>query len=548
MTSPKAGVYAKRARIVWLVAVIIVAAAIYIPSLHGDFLLDDSELIVKNPVSQRLSSLPRAFSTYFLYGFDKTDLLYYRPLITVSYQINNALSYHDPIACKVTNLLLNVLMGAAVFLFVNALTRKTTLAGATALAFVALPCHAETVAWISGRTDMIAGLFMIAGFMAFLANYRKRPAFDWRLALLTSLMFACSLFSKEIGLMLPVLIAIYLFTLGDSIKRDEFLKWIPVFVIPIVLYIVCRRLVLGVTVDGQMGYLLKERLSRVGYLYAKYLRMLFIPREARPIYDSMRTDVVAPIIKISAWLIPAGLVAFSIWARKRLPVPAFGAAWIFAMLLPVVDILPVHGLVITERFAYLPSIGSSLILGWLFSHLIRLRPKALKTLPFGVGLLGAGFVMYCAALSISGSQAYASNLDWAKWVWTNKPKVKIMRITASSFLQDAGYRKEAAEELEAAVDLGWNSISKAHTADWKYKLGLVYVQYDDYARAARTFRGAVRLDPKRADIWLTLAKADSALGRYSDAVNAYEKANALHPLAAADLAGLAKARKNSKGL
>ena len=548
MTSPKAGVYAKRARVVWLVAIIVVAAAIYVPSLHGDFLLDDNELIVKNPISQSLSSLPKAFCTYFLYGFDKTDALYYRPLVTISYQINNALAYHDPVACKATNLLLNALMGVAVFLLAQTLTKKTTIAGATALAFTVLPCHAETVAWISGRTDIIAGLFMIAGFMAFVANYRRRPAFDWRLALLTSLLFTCSLFSKEIGLMLPVLIGVYVFTLGDSMKRDEFVKWVPVFVIPIVLYMVCRRLALGVAVDGQMTYLLKERMSRVGYLYAKYLRMLFVPQEARPVYDSMRTEVIAPIIKISSFLAPAGLIAASVWARKRLPLLAFGTGWMFVMLLPVVDIVPVRGLVIAERFAYLPSIGSALIIGWLFSRLITLRPKGLKTLPAGVGLLGAGFIMYCAALSVSGSQAYASNLDWAKWVHGNEPRVKLMRISASTFLQEAGYRKEAAEELEAAVDLGWNTVSKAHTADWKYKLGQVYVQYEDYARAARTFNDAVRLDPKRADIWLTLARVNKALGRYPDAVNAYEKADALHPLASADRADLATARRNSGGM
>lgn len=543
MTVAKAGVYAKRAQIAWLVAIVVVAAAIYIPSLFGKFLRDDNELIIRNPASQSLSNLPKAFSTYFLYGFRDTEKLYYRPLITLSFQINNSLAHHNPFSCRLTNLLLNLLMGVGVFLLAKALTKKTTLAGAAALAFVVMPCHTESVAWISGRTDVIAALFMVAAFLLFLRCYSRRPEFDWRLAALASLMFACALFSKEMAMTLPLLIGVYVLTLGASMKRSELLKWLPAVVIPIALYMVCRRLALGAVGDDlQMGYLLKERMSRVAFVYAEYLRMMFVPQEARPVYDDQRTTALAPIILSSVWLVLAGLTAFAIWARKRAPILAFSVGWLLVSLLPVADIVPMRAGVIGERFAYLPSIGAALILGWLFSGLVTLRPKSLTTLPFIVGILGAAFAMYCGAVTVSGCQAYSSNLNWAWWVHANKPRASYMRLNAAGYLQKAGYSKEAAEEFEASLDIGDDGLSKAGTADLKYKLGLYYVRHDDFDKAARAFADAVRLDPKRSDIWLSLAKANVTLERYQKAVEAYERADALRPLGPADRADFAKAR------
>lgn len=535
----------KRAQTLWLAAIVIVAAAVYIPSLHGGFVLDDRELIVLNPASQSLSDLPKAFTSYFLFGFDKTDSLYYRPLVTVSYQLNNTLSLHDPFACRLTNLFLNCLMGALVFVFAKALTGNTKLAGSAGLAFVVLPSHSETVSWIAGRTDIIAGIFMLAGFLAFLANYRKRPRFDWRLASLASLMFGCALFSKENALLLPVLAGVYVLTLGDSMKREEVTKWLPAVVIPVVAYWACRRLALGVTLDAQMGYLLNERLSRIGFVYARYLGMLFLPQETRPVYDGLRTEVIAPLVKAVAWLAPAGLVAISIWARKRVPILAFGAAWVFVTLLPVADIVPVRGLVIAERFVYLPTIGSALALGWLFSRLRELRPAKLRTLPIGVGLVGAAYVMYCGALTITGSQCYESNLAWAKWVAAHQPKLKMIRMTASSFLAEAGYQQEAAQELEAAVDLGWRGVSNAHKAQWKRKLASTYVRLGNYDRAARSLNDAVRFAPRSGEAWRDLARVDLALKRYSESIAAYERADRLHALRPADYQDLAEAKKQA---
>jgi hypothetical protein len=538
----------RREQIAWLAAIVVVAALIYIPSLHGGFLLDDRELIILNPASQGLSDLPKAFTTYFLFGFDKTDLLYYRPLITVSYELNNALSLHDPFACRLTNLLLNCLMGALVFVFAKSLAGNTALAGSAGLAFVVLPSHSETVSWIAGRTDIIAGIFMLAGFLAFLANYRKRPRFDWRLAALASLMFGCGLFAKENALLLPVLAGVYVLTVGDSMKREEVVKWLPAVVVPVVAYWACRRVALGGTLDAQMGYLLGERLSRVGFVYAKYLRMLFLPQDTRPVYDGLRTEVIAPVVKAVAWLVPAGLVAISIWARKRLPILAFGAGWVFVTLLPVADIVPVRGLVIAERFVYLPTIGSALALGWLYCRLRRLRPDKVRTLPIAVGLVGAAYVMYCGALSITGSQYYQSNLAWAKWVAAHQPKLKLIRMTASSFLEEAGYEHEAAQELEAAVDLGWRGVSNAHKAQWKRKLAMTYVRLGDYTRAARSLGDAVRFSPRSGEAWRDLARVYLALKRYPESIGAYERADRLHALGPADYRDLAEARKQAAAI
>jgi tetratricopeptide (TPR) repeat protein len=118
-------------------------------------------------------------------------------------------------------------------------------------------------------------------------------------------------------------------------------------------------------------------------------------------------------------------------------------------------------------------------------------------------------------------------------------------MTASSFLAEAGCQQEAAQELEAAVDLGWRGVSNAHKAQWKRKLASTYVRLGNYDRAARSLNDAVRFAPRSGEAWRDLARVDLALKRYSESIAAYERADRLHALRPADYQDLAEAKKQA---
>lgn len=532
--------------ILWILGTVIAAVIPYLPQLRGKFVLDDLQLIVMDPASQSLSHFFEAFSKPFLYGFDKGDALYYRPLITISYQINNMLAKHSACGCRITNMILYAICSMLVVVLLWRLTGNTTIAGVGGIAFAVLPSHAESVSWISGRTDIMVFIFAAGSFLAFLAHQHLRPKFDWKLAIVCSFLFTCALFCKENALVLPVLLALYVWIFGSPLKREEVLKWLVLLVLPIIIYAVLRRQAMDVPFDSQLSYFFKERMLRIGTVYANYLRMMFIPRLVHPVYDALRTGTHATLPILAAWIAPVGLLAVSIWARRRAPIAAFGAGWIFINLLPVADIVPLHGLIIVERVVFLASVGSSLLIGWIVCKAYEYRPKRFQVIPLIVVILTAAYLLYSGALALCSSRYYESNLDWALRVAETKPKLKLSRITAGEFLAQAGYVKEAAEQFDAVIDLGVPGARETDVSVWKCKLGLTYARCGDVTLACKTFAEATSADPYNPQAWCYLGRAKLKMGKFAEATKAYERAFAIVKPDARDLYDSATAYKGAR--
>lgn len=96
---------------------------------------------------------------------------YYRPLVTVSLLADAAIWGSRPFGYHLTVLALHALSCGLVFLLANLLYgegaggsgRRPVMIGtlAATLVFVLHPVHAEAVAWISGRADILASLFTV---------------------------------------------------------------------------------------------------------------------------------------------------------------------------------------------------------------------------------------------------------------------------------------------------------------------------------------------------------------------------------------------------
>lgn len=549
---PKITKQNNRAIFLWLAIITIAAIVPYILSLDGGFALDDCDLIVKDTLAHSLTRFHETFCNDFLRGFLGDDIVYYRPLVTISYQANYTFFGPNPLAFRLTNILLNLLVAFMIFVLARRFTKSLFAAGVASVVFCVLPSHAESVAWISGRTDVMSCLFMLGSFLAFIANYHLRPRFSWPLALLCTILFSCALLSKENALVLPVLFAGYVWIFGDSIKRKELLKWVLVLLPPLIVWLVLRKLVVGVTLDNHLFFKLQERVLGVGIAYLAYLRMLFIPQGVCLVYDVFPIGVKYPIIALAAWLAPVGLIVLSVWARKREPIISFGAFWIFITLLPVSNILPTSGPLPSERFVYLASVGSSLILGWLAWRMYEFRPKSMSTWHIIAAVIICWYVILSALFAAQGGEYYTSNLNWARGVAATNTRFVIFRSAAARHLADAGYFKEAVSEFEAALDLDSDEpsdyVSLARINRWmgkksraenillyarkaleadagvEYELGIVYADSGKLELAADAFENAVQIKPKFLHAWRNLGKVNLKLNRYNDAFDAYSQA------------------------
>ena len=186
------------------------AFVVFLPSLLGGYVFDDVLLIQENEYAHGLSYLLRGFGTHLWdvasYGTDVTDLRYYRPLVTGSYVLNwvvsggTAWSFH----------LFNVACHAAATLLATRLATRFTgnrlLGFAIGLLFALHSCRAETVIWISGRTDLLMVLFALLGADVASSAVRAQGARAFVLGALAVACGALAILSKEGGVVAPLLL------------------------------------------------------------------------------------------------------------------------------------------------------------------------------------------------------------------------------------------------------------------------------------------------------------------------------------------------------
>lgn len=528
--------------VIWLCVSVALAIIPYISSLSGDFVLDDRELIVNSPIAHSLANAGSAFTHHFLYGYLNTESLYYRPLVTISYQVNYAISGLNPNAFRVTNLLLNAIIVILVFLLARRLTGSIHAAGAGAVAFAVLPSHVESVAWISGRTDILACLFMLGSFMAFTAGYNSRSKFSWGLMAACSVLFGCALFSKESAIIFPLLLVAYVWIFHVRASRSNSVKWLFAVIIPIAIYIAFRHSVLGSNLDSQGNYFFKERLFRAGSVYATYLRMLFIPGDLRVFYGDLGIGGNT-VRDMAAWAAPLGLIVLPFLARKRFPILAFGTAWVLISLIPASGAPFGMALVPGDRLVYMASVGSSVAFGWLIWKACQFRPSGIVWFPTALAILAVSYAICSVAFTYFGSQYYRTNLTWARRIAEVKPPHQALRLEAARIFADAGCVAEATSQYEAVAEMDWESYSSVERAEIENKIGMLYAKAGDLKQAINAFSKAVKADPSHGAAWRNLGHANFMLGNYSEAIDALRKAFSILEPRAKDHLELGRAYK-----
>src|SRR5208282_2472524 len=118
---------------------------------------------------------------------------------------------------------------ALLFTFLLATTRRYGFALATSIAYLLLAVHTEPVAWIMGRKDLLAALFML---LALCAQTRRLSALTTKAQaawFLTSLVFlAAGLLSKISVLTFPLVLflhAVFFPYLRAERAGDALLDW-----------------------------------------------------------------------------------------------------------------------------------------------------------------------------------------------------------------------------------------------------------------------------------------------------------------------------------
>ena len=226
-------------------AVALVAFAVFANALGGDFVWDDRPLILGDYMVKSFDHLDHLFTNDFFFR-DENDLAYgyYRPLTTLTYVLDYALHAEEPFGYHVTNGLLHALGSALVVLMLRRLElgwRVAVLAGAL---FAVHPIHSENVAWIAGRTDLVAFALSAISVLLHCGSLERARGSTGRRARVVgaALVFALALLAKEMA----VVVVAWLGLVHLVLRKEGWgtaLRAVAPYAAVFVLYGVWRRLV-----------------------------------------------------------------------------------------------------------------------------------------------------------------------------------------------------------------------------------------------------------------------------------------------------------------
>lgn len=504
---------------------------LYAQTVSFEYTQDDAIVIYENMfTTEGISGIPGLFGHDTFYGYFKDESKLrlvsggrYRPLTPAMFAVEWAIAGpHQPWLSHLMNAVWYGLLCWVLFGFLRALltprlssATAVQVAGWATLLFALHPIHTEVVANIKGRDEIIAALGAIGGLWLMLKS--QGHAKSTLLLVGSAIAFFLGMLSKE---NVVTMLGVAPLTLWWYHKKTS-VKWLrnlaPILVASAV-FILLRGAVTGwdpgetpkellnnpfvkVENSNYVPFTPAEKSATIVYTMGKYLQLLAFPYPLTHDYYPRHIDIQhwgKPLVLLSllVWL---GLLFAVIKGWKDRTWWAY-AIMFYVMTMSVTSniIFPV-GTNMSERFAFLPSVGFALavgllIVGGLQSGKWKMAALAIVTI-YMVGF--AGYTLMRSRVWKDNSTLFSTD------VHTSRRSAKLLNAAGGDLITRA--EKEADEKRrEQMLSEAQGYLKQALEIHPSYKLGYLllgnsYFHLKDYDSAITYFRHVLKLDPGYRD-------------------------------------------------
>lgn len=503
----------------WAGGAVLLAMLVYLLTLGFGFVYDDIPQILQNPTVQAHS-----FQTEFFTGhvwqhvFPHWTGNYYRPLFLLWMQSNYLLFGARPGWWHLECLVIHGLVTLLVFLLGRRLLAADRPAFLAAALFAVLPAHAEVVAWISGADESMACLLLLASLLCWLrAREQAQHSLSWQTAALT--VFAAAVFMKENAIVLPGILFLYEWSLGDG-ARAGLRRCLPFCGIAAG-YLAARLFAL----HGMASFVDAIAPRDVLLTFPQVFWFYFV-RMVWPFGTSLFYDLHAQSsVTFYGFFIPllqcVAICGIAIVVSRASRLAAFLLGGTLLLLLPMfagMFIFPKDELV-HDRYVYVPSV---LLLIVLAAGLARLATRWPKWLPAGVGAV----VLALFSLStISAAYPWRDTVQLFRHATQMAPHNPRPRL----FLADELAKRRASAE---AVEL-YKQVLAMEPGSVYALLGMGAAEFDlgHFAESERVLQQAEAAPATRntSTVYYMLGMTENRMQKYADAERHLRRAIALHP-------------------
>ncbi|MGB2691690.1 MAG: hypothetical protein WBB48_07320 [Thermodesulfobacteriota bacterium] len=474
----------------------VLAFVVFIPSLSNDFVWDDVSYIQKKAGRLNFSKLGSELIVPELKSRSNAGK-YFRPVYQASLIVDNEIWNTSPFGFHLTNIILHSVSTVFLYFLVLLLLKEFHVQGRNSIAFFSsvlfalYPLHVEPVSFISARGDILAAMFFFLAISFYILSYRK--IFYLFLA---GICFLLSFLSKEVAIVLPIIIIAFDLITFRLLKRTNLIKY------SLILLVTTFYLVIRSQSYSTFGEILRKGSSEMtlGFLgvselffntYLFYFIKLVFPYDINPFIGSVPNWGVFGLIT-SVTLILVLSVAVFVSIKKKENITAFSIVWILATLLPaaIVAILSLAVTKLADRFLYIPSAAICILFGYL---IYRISIKFNKAwLSYGITtILAISFLV----VSVNGQKMWKNNLSLWEYAVSKSPSAIGAKINYGDALRNSGNPSEA---LKQYLHVNENNSVLNTKAKLTTTHGIVvsYIDLGNYQQAQKWLDVALTYDQR----------------------------------------------------
>lgn len=441
----------------------------------------------------------------------------WHPLTMLTHMLDVSLYGVNAGAHHLTNVQFHIINTILMFLVFSRMTKDFWKPAFIAVIFAVHPLHAESVAWISERKDVLSACFWLLTMWSYLL-YIDKPC---RLRYwLTILCFSLGLLAKPMLVTLPFVLLLIdywplrRFEKGRAEKVTVICEKLPFLAITISFSIITffiQKLTGAVSTLAAIPYFVRAANAAVSYVI--YIYQTFWPSKLAIFYPYPKefgffsyTGSAAIILLISGitWLL-----------RKSFPYIFVGWFWFLGTLIPVIGFVQVGMQAHADRYMYLPMTGLLILVVYGAGDFLKY---------YMVSKCYAAALMIAIMVSVS----YLGHQQVSRWqnsytlfeqAIQNTQDNSLAYFSAATYLYNIGQYERAKEYLERArqispgdphIYMTLYSIAQneknEEKANYYYKkimelnpskgflqgrLGTIELERKDYPRAEQYFRKAV---------------------------------------------------------
>jgi tetratricopeptide (TPR) repeat protein len=501
---------------------------VYLQVRHFEFFQVDDPIFVSMNPHIRSGTLVANVKWAFTHFYSGN----WMPLTYLSYMLDWSLYDLWAGGFHITNVLFHIANVLLLYYLWDTLTGNRFLASFVAALFAGHPIHAESVAWITERRDVLSVFFGLASILCY-AKYAKgaRTGAYW----LSLCLYVCSLCSKQTLVTLPCVLLLIDYWPLRRLSRRTVVEKLPFFAVSLGLcVIVFRAQVSGGFVEPMASYPLSMRLANAAVAYLQYLQKAFAPYNLSILYPYPTTTISLWTIGLAtAFLVTATFLAFKV--RDRFPFFTVGWLWFLGTFVPLIGIVQIGTQQMADHYAYFPLIGIYLA----FAGFVRSRSLAIVLVSL-LALVGYHQVSYWRDTETLVNHAIATVNPWVARCVSGAQFIKESEVPQAlaryrEAVQVAPDQAKAYCELADAltrtghIEEGRSNYIKTLAINPDYAnahegMGWYHIRKKNFPLGELELQRAIDLAPMESRHYLDLAEVYKIKGRFERSIALCEEA------------------------